>query len=1075
MTDRHRAQRSLWLTPRFLQERTSATAHAHAEALGKNVHEDLLAIGDRLAATSVALAQRYYRRAATAWKHFGDAGFAQWVQLGEELATVEPICREGAVAFFAVPPRSFGSGGLDTATAWWRLAREIAETSRKLAGIFLKTTAVVLKQGDGLARLRTWASVGISLYGQRGWQGEFLAQAYFSAAPRAVLTLSPSLYQLWAGAGVAVHPAMKERDFFGGLPRDLHACSELERELFLRTTLTLATSTPKLAALCYQQLTTSLRALPQSVRVAVLRVFARAAKPLPSVAELVPIVGALLQQLPAEVLDEALAHVAAAAERFPDVTVAAMRALPRIYEEATPVQVREWFAAGLRLDPDNSAARLAFFALESRTSLKVLSACSTAVTLEEAQGLLRKYIQMLSGAPVTVRAINTPRLCLPLEEFPAENEVALPLRIDGLGTHEDNFRMFRFLAALLAARREFGTYTFVPPDADDADDGAALWRYLENPDHPAILEELFLMADGIRVYARLCAGYGGVAGDGRFVAAHVLEDVADATRVGRDQLVDTLFALAIESSPAPGGGELKRGRPTWLSADLADTVQRVTAPLTAPTATVQDAMQVAHALAQRLMQEASPDGVVELDGNALMLERMAGESYLEHYFDETIAPDGDAQAPRVPSPQRPEHERPAEDMQLQLSPEEDDGTGGSQPISPEELKRLLDAGVNLKITQASGEEIDGLGMYITDLIGKIPSEQIEELQRLMGSAEGRQERAPRRWLRERSDTPTFFYDEWDYHISDYRSRWCKLHEITLDPDSGEFYNQAMIDYANLVPEVRRQFQRIRPEMYRTVRGLEDGEDFDLNAVINAMVERRAGRAPSPKLYVARQREERDVATLFLLDMSASTDETLVPTPTQPDGDEDAASPRRRAPVARSRRIIDVTRAALVIMSAALEEIGDAYAMYGFSGHGREQVEFYRVKSFAEPLNTTVKGRMGGIEPKRSTRMGAALRHAIEKMAGVTSRSKHLFLLSDGFPQDFDYGQDRRSNVYGIRDTAVALREAESAGITPFCITVDKAGHDYLREMCDESRYLIIEDIEALPHELPKIYQRIVRA
>jgi nitric oxide reductase NorD protein len=97
------------------------------------------------------------------------------------------------------------------------------------------------------------------------------------------------------------------------------------------------------------------------------------------------------------------------------------------------------------------------------------------------------------------------------------------------------------------------------------------------------------------------------------------------------------------------------------------------------------------------------------------------------------------------------------------------------------------------------------------------------------------------------------------------------------------------------------------------------------------------------------------------------------------------------------------------------------------------------------------------------------------MTGVTARCKHLFLLSDGFPQDYDYGQDRRSNLYGIRDTAVALREAESAGITPFCITVDKAGHDYLREMCDESRYMVIDDIAALPRELPKIYQRIVRA
>jgi nitric oxide reductase NorD protein len=119
--------------------------------------------------------------------------------------------------------------------------------------------------------------------------------------------------------------------------------------------------------------------------------------------------------------------------------------------------------------------------------------------------------------------------------------------------------------------------------------------------------------------------------------------------------------------------------------------------------------------------------------------------------------------------------------------------------------------------------------------------------------------------------------------------------------------------------------------------------------------------------------------------------------------------------------------------------------------------------------------MGGIEPKRSTRMGTALRHAVEKLSAVTSRSKHLFLLSDGFPQDYDYGQDRRSNIYGIRDTAVALREAEAAGVTPFCITVDKAGHDYLRQMCDESRYMVIDDITSLPRELPKIYQRVVRA
>jgi nitric oxide reductase NorD protein len=74
----------------------------------------------------------------------------------------------------------------------------------------------------------------------------------------------------------------------------------------------------------------------------------------------------------------------------------------------------------------------------------------------------------------------------------------------------------------------------------------------------------------------------------------------------------------------------------------------------------------------------------------------------------------------------------------------------------------------------------------------------------------------------------------------------------------------------------------------------------------------------------------------------------------------------------------------------------------------------------------------------------------------------------------DYGSDRRSITYGIRDTMMALREADRAGVLTFCLTVDKAGHDYLREMCEPSRYLVLEDVASLPTELPKVYQRYIR-
>src|SRR4029077_15165268 len=86
--------------------------------------------------------------------------------------------------------------------------------------------------------------------------------------------------------------------------------------------------------------------------------------------------------------------------------------------------------------------------------------------------------------------------------------------------------------------------------------------------------------------------------------------------------------------------------------------------------------------------------------------------------------------------------------------------------------------------------------------------------------------------------------------------------------------------AELLPEIRRQFQRIRPERYRVIHGLEDGEDFDLDAVITARADRRSRHSPSSKVYQAQQREARDVATLSLVDMSASTAE---PVPDSPDG------------------------------------------------------------------------------------------------------------------------------------------------------------------------------------------------
>jgi nitric oxide reductase NorD protein len=404
---------------------------------------------------------------------------------------------------------------------------------------------------------------------------------------------------------------------------------------------------------------------------------------------------------------------------------------------------------------------------------------------------------------------------------------------------------------------------------------------------------------------------------------------------------------------------------------------------------------------------------------------------------------------------------------------------GGKPLTPEEIRKLIEAGVQLKPAQGDGSA-EGEGMYLTNLLGK-DSQELDQLREQLGEI-GTIPGGGRLMIgRSRSQDSYYAYDEWDYVAADYRRNWCRLREILLDGDNGDFFASTLERYSEVLPQVRRHFQKIRPASYRMVRGLEDGDEIDVDRTIEARVARRMGEIPDGRVYKARKKEARDVATLFLLDMSASTDEPIHrETKKYSEGEDDNTDDwmkawQRRPQVAqRPRRIIDVNKEALVIMAQALEEIGDSYAIMGFSGHGRDNVEFYVIKEFEAELSDEVKARVGAIEPKRSTRMGAAIRHVREKFKDVSSRSRHAILLSDGFPQDFDYGHDRRSNAYGIQDTMVALKELELAGVLPFCITVDRTGHDYLRQMCAPSRYLVIDDIMSLPRQLPKIYEQVVR-
>jgi nitric oxide reductase NorD protein len=55
---------------------------------------------------------------------------------------------------------------------------------------------------------------------------------------------------------------------------------------------------------------------------------------------------------------------------------------------------------------------------------------------------------------------------------------------------------------------------------------------------------------------------------------------------------------------------------------------------------------------------------------------------------------------------------------------------------------------------------------------------------------------------------------------------------------------------------------------------------------------------------------------------------------------------------------------------------------------------------------------------------------------------------------------------------MALLEAKRKRITPFCLTVDQAGHDYMQAMCGDIGYEVLKNIESLPTRLPALYRTL---
>jgi len=246
--------------------------------------------------------------------------------------------------------------------------------------------------------------------------------------------------------------------------------------------------------------------------------------------------------------------------------------------------------------------------------------------------------------------------------------------------------------------------------------------------------------------------------------------------------------------------------------------------------------------------------------------------------------------------------------------------------------------------------------------------------------------------------------------------------------------------------LRNQFQALAPARVWH-RRQPDGQEIDLDAYLRFATDRHAGvNGSADALYQDMQSGARDLACLLLADLSLSTDTWI----------DDRA------------RVIDVIRDSLFLFAESLAATGDRFGMFGFSSRRRDPVRVHNLKGFDEAYGGAVRGRIRAIKPGYYTRMGAGIRYAAKLLAKQPAGRRLLLLLSDGKPNDLDRYEGR----HGIEDTRHAVREARRLGLTPFCVTIDEQGNDYLPHIFGTGGYVVIRRPAELPLRLPLLYARL---
>jgi len=778
-----------------------------------------------------------------------------------------------------------------------------------------------------------------------------------------------------------------------------------------------------------------------------------------------------------------------------------------------------WFGHGI--DIINSGDNVeGYFSLDSPESKSLFNELTFSVDLDIEKDILKLYCCALSGQELGVQSSNV-MVDKEIGWFNSNlattegSTIYLPESIKKFPEKDKNFSWLKVIATHQVGHVEFGTFKLkldspssyfkdlrtslikkfeenAPKNTTEITDMTKFFKLFEDS---KLAQDVFSVFEAYRVDEKVLHKYKGISSAYKDVKKNALESRPKIENLpGRELLIELIirYSLSPQKLKAPKKLEypLKKllnllvilGKPDSKIEDTSEATLRAYKILIGIKNESQEDFE------EYDFEEESFEKFEDPYNDLLEFYSFPAENLLENEINNSSEENNnEEEIDNYSSPQEVEHwgefkpELSQLLLEMSLGEAEFSEDGDLSDISAEQLEEMLKDSVDENSDENSDDAVESeITQNLEEALNEMQTEKIQDDQSKFAdkfdhfNEDGK--------ALEAVEENQFLYDEWDFRDETYKKNWCLVNEKKIGEGDLQYYEETLEKYADIVADIKKQFELMNPETYRKIKRLEDGEEQDLDLTVEAMVDLRAGISPSEKLYWRRNKVERSISVAFLLDMSASTAEAIDDTdssrdewsaPDNPEKYMEWLRKRRSQGFRRSyKRIVDLEKEGLILLLDALEDLGDTYGIFGFSGYGRENVEYFTIKDLDEKFSPTIPKRIDRISPLHATRMGPAVRHCTQKLLKTEEKSKFIFLISDGRPQDRGYSREGVEKEYAVNDTKKALLEAKNQGITTFCLTVDKEGHDYMKGMMEDLSYEVLDDIASLPLRIPQLYRNL---